>query len=60
MAQTYRADKQGNIRNENNEIVLTLLAGKCSNKFKMKAAKLLANTLFNIERGEESRNQKEK
>ena len=60
MAQAYKTDKQGNILNEAGEVVLTVLAGKCSQKFKMKAAKLLANALFNVERGEESRNQKGK
>lgn len=54
MTQTYKVDRAGNILNEKDEIVLTIVAGNCSTKYRQRAAKLLANALFTTERGEKS------
>ena len=52
---TYKADRNGNnILDDEGNIVLTIMRGTCSNKFKKMACKELANTLSNIERGKAS------
>lgn len=53
MAQLYKADKSGNIIDESGNIILKVVPVNCSNKYMRKAAAILANTLFMVERGEQ-------
>lgn len=55
MTQIYKADKSGNIIDEQGKIILSVVAKNCSYKYRQKAAKLLANALFNDECGNQKK-----